>query len=90
MKIYQCSSWSYKEYSCSYFPANSVFQTKSNQTIYSVTWFYKFWYILTKIKWLNIYNEEIMCGETTCKETLYKPRAHNAKIKTKLKQIENK
>ena len=35
---------------------------------------------------------EIMCGETTCKETLYKPRPHNAKIKskTKLKHIKNK
>ena len=36
---------------------------------------------------------EILCGETTCKETLYKPRPHNAKKKkkkkkrTKLKQI---
>ena len=24
-----------------------------------------------------------MCGETTCKKTLYKPRPHNAKIKNK-------
>ena len=23
---------------------------------------------------------KIMCGETACKETLYKPRPHNAKI----------
>lgn len=27
---------------------------------------------------------KIIYGETTCKETLYKPRPRNAKIKTKL------
>ena len=27
---------------------------------------------------------KIICGVTTCKETLYKPRPRNAKIKTKL------
>ena len=26
---------------------------------------------------------EILCGETTCTETLYKPRPHNAKKKKK-------
>ena len=41
--------------------------------------FYIFWYTLTKIKWL--------CGETTCKETLYKPGPHKAKMKNKLKHI---
>ena len=35
---------------------------------------------------------KIMFGETTCKETLYKPRPHNMKKKkrTKLKQMKNK
>ena len=27
---------------------------------------------------------KMMCGETTCRETLYKPRPHNPKIKNKL------
>ena len=27
---------------------------------------------------------KIMCREAICKETLYKPRPHNAKIKNKL------
>ena len=27
---------------------------------------------------------KIMCGEATFKETLYKPRPHNAKIKNEL------
>ena len=31
------------------------------------------WYLQWKIK----------CGEGTCKETLYKPRSHNIKIKSK-------
>ena len=26
---------------------------------------------------------KIMCAETTCKETLYKPRPHHGKIKNK-------
>ena len=26
---------------------------------------------------------KIMCGKTTCQETLYKPRPHNAKIKNR-------
>ena len=33
---------------------------------------------------------KIMYEEMTCKETLYKPRPHNAKIKTKLKHIKIK
>ena len=36
---------------------------------------------------------KIICGETTCKETLYNPSPHNAKKKkkrTKLKQIKKK
>ena len=28
--------------------------------------------------------QKIMCKETTCKETLYKPRPNNVKIKNKL------
>ena len=28
---------------------------------------------------------KIMCGKTTCKETLYKPRPHNVKKKKKKK-----
>ena len=31
-----------------------------------------------------------MCGEGTCKETLYKPRSHNIKIKSKLNQSKQK
>ena len=51
-------------------------------------------YIYTnKNKMAKYLQWEIMCGETTCKETLYKPRPHNAKKKknkTKPKQIKNR
>ena len=33
---------------------------------------------------------KIMCGETTCKNTLYKARPHNAKIKNKLNKANKK
>ena len=68
-------------------------QIKSNQ---SNLFFYMILQILVytnKNKMAKYLQWKIMCGETTCKETLYKPRPHNAKKKkkkkkrTKLKQI---
>ena len=59
-------------------------EIKSNQTIYSFTWFLQILVYTNKNKMAKYLQWKIMCGETTCKETLYKPRPHNANIKIKL------
>ena len=57
-------------------------------------------FILYMILQILVYNNKnkiakylqwkIMCGETTCKETLYKPRPHNANKKNKLTKVNKK
>ena len=37
-----------------------------------------------KIRIARYLKWKVMCGDTTCKESLYKPNPHNAKIKDKL------
>ena len=56
-------------------------QIKSNQTIYSFTWFLQILVYINKNKMAKYLQWKIICGETNCKETLYKPWPHNAKIK---------
>ena len=59
-------------------------EIKSNQTIYSFTWFLQILVCTSKNKMAKSLQWKIMCGETTCKETLYKPRPRNTEIKNKL------
>ena len=49
--------------------------------IISFTWFLQILVYTNKNKMAKYLQWKIMCGETTCKETLYNPRPHNAKIK---------
>ena len=46
--------------------------------------FYKILVYTNKNKMAKYLQWKIICGKTTCKETLYKPKPHNAKIKNKL------
>ena len=65
-------------------------QIKSNQ---SNLFFYKILQIFVytnKNKMAKYLQGKIMCGEATCKETLYEPRPHNAKIKKLNKANKNK
>ena len=59
-------------------------QIKSNQTIYSFTWFLQILVYNNKNKMAKYLQWKIMCGETTCKEALCKSRPHNVKIKNKI------
>ena len=70
-----------------------VDQVKSNnqiKAIYSFTWFYKFWYILIKIKWLNIYNGKSCVGRRLVRKPYISQDHITRRKKTKLKQIKNK
>ena len=67
-----------------------VNQSKSNQTTNSLTCFLQLLVYTRKNKMAKYLQWKIMCRDTICKEILYKPRPHNAKIKNKLKHIKNK
>ena len=62
-------------------------QIKSNETIYSFTRFLQILVYTNKNKMAKYLQWKIMCGGTTCKETLYKTGPHKVKIKNKLKHI---
>ena len=59
----------------------SIGQIKSNN---SFTSFFQILGYTNKTEMAKHLQRKIICGETTCKKTLYKPRPHNTKIKNKL------